>query len=148
MIRQRIDEDEEDRTSYLEKKALKIFSLTLDILTFLLIVALLIMIFKQIIGLFLETLWISDIKYKIDAVLFALILVELFTILFYYLKEHRVRVDRIIEVGIISLVRDIIFKIFDLDNGKLYAMALILLVLGVLFFIEKYYAKNLSEKEN
>lgn len=148
MIRPSREEDKEDKASYLEKKALKIFSLTLDILTFLLIISLLIMILKQIINLFLETLWTSDIKSKIDTVLFSLILVELFTILFYYLKEHRVRVDRIIEVGIISLVRDIIFKIFDLDNGKLYAMALILFVLGVLFFIEKYYSKNFTEKEN
>lgn len=129
-------------TSAVEKKVLRFFSLIVDVLTFLLILALLLMIVRQIVLLFAGPIWTLEIKEKIDTMLFALILVELFTILFFYLKEHRIKVDRIIEVGIISLVRDVIFKVYETDVLRLFAMAAILVVLGALFFIEKYFSKS------
>lgn len=129
-------------TSVIERKMLKFFSLVVDVLIFLLIVALLFMIIRQIFILFSGPIWALEIKEKIDTMLFALILVELFTILFFYLKEHRIKVDRIIEVGIISLVRDVIFKVYETEVNRLFAMAAILVVLGALFFIEKYFAKS------
>lgn len=131
-----------EKTSVLEKKMLTFFSLIVDVLTFLLIVALLFMIVRQIILLFGGPIWALEIKDKIDTMLFALILVELFTILFFYLKEHKIKVDRIIEVGIISLIRDVIFKVYETEVARLFAMAAILVVLGALFFIEKYFAKS------
>lgn len=131
-----------NETSAIERKVLKFFSLVVDVLTFLLIIALLFMIIRQIFLLFAGPIWVLEIKDKIDTMLYALILVELFTILFFYLKEHRIKVDRIIEVGIISLIRDVIFKVYETEIMRLFAMAAILVVLGALFFIEKYFAKT------
>lgn len=138
----------DSKTSVFEKKVLSFLSLVLDVLTFLLIVALLIFIVKEIFDLFSGLGLNFDIKEKIEIMLFALILVELFTILFFYLKEHRIKVDRIIEVGIISLVRDVIFKFNEFEVTRLFALAAVLIVLGGLFFIEKYFSSTRARADD
>lgn len=111
------------------------------ILIIVLIIGLLIIILRELYTLF-NFVFISPIDILINKILFIFILIELFTILIGYLRTEFIKVERIIEVGIISLVRDIIFHFSDIDNGKLYGISAILLVFGIIFFIEKYYSKE------
>ena len=107
----------------------------------LLIVALFATIIYEIYVIFV-TIAGGDITHTIDGILFAFILVELFTILYTYLVKHYIKVERVIEVGIISIVREIIFKHLEMGTDMVYATATLLIALGVLFLIEKHYSKE------
>lgn len=126
----------------MEKKVLSILDFTLHILSLFLILALVIVILRELSVLFLVDILKADVQTIVDNILFILILVELFTILYAYLKKHYIKVERVVEVGIISIVREVIFKIFDIEVTKIYALSAILLVMGGIFFIEKKYSKE------
>jgi uncharacterized membrane protein (DUF373 family) len=120
----------------------KPFSSIFNLLIYFLIIALLIIIIKELFFLFTGTIWNADVKYAIDMILFIFILIEIFTILLAYLRTEHVKVERIVEVGIISLVRDLIFHATTMEPTRAYGLSAILLVFGILFFIEKYFSKE------
>jgi uncharacterized membrane protein (DUF373 family) len=120
----------------------KPFSSVFNILIYFLIIALLIIIIKELYYLFASTIWNGDVKIAIDMILFIFILIEIFTILIAYLKTEFIKVERIVEVGIISLVRDLIFHATTMEPTRTYGLSAILLVFGLLFFIEKYFSKE------
>jgi uncharacterized membrane protein (DUF373 family) len=80
---------------------------------------------------------LSDIKTTIDIVLFIFILIELIIILFEYITKGNIKVENIIEVGIISVVREVMFHSLDMDPVRIFSLAGILLVFGGIFYIEK-----------
>ena len=125
----------------------KPFSIIFNILIYFLILAVLIVIVKELYFLFSGSIWDGEIKLIIDKILFIFILIEIFTILIAYLKTEHVKVERIVEVGIISLVRELIFYINSMEPNRAYAFASILLVFGILFFIEKYFSNNNESKK-
>ena len=127
---------------FIDDKLLGILDIVLHILLFLLIVALLVAILFELKTLFFVHLFNGNISVIIDHILFAFILVELFTILYSYLKKHYIKVERVVEVGIISLVRDLIFTVTEIESTKIYAISVTLLVLGGIFFVEKHFAKD------
>ncbi|MDP7179894.1 MAG: phosphate-starvation-inducible PsiE family protein [Candidatus Woesearchaeota archaeon] len=127
---------------FIDDKLLGMLDVVLHILLFILIVALLVAILFELKTLFFVHLFNASVNVIIDHILFAFILVELFTILYSYLKKHYIKVERVVEVGIISLVRDLIFRIPDIETGKIYAIAVTLLVLGAIFFVEKHFSKD------
>lgn len=121
-----------------EKKVLYLLDLSIHILIFLLIIALFVTIIYELFSIFFVNIPRADIHTIVDSILFALILVELFTILYTYLKKHFIKLTRVIEVGIISIVREIIFKIFDIPTVKIYSLSALLFVLGAIYFIARY----------
>jgi len=129
---EKLDKFTETMLSWLKK--------LLNVLIMLIIIALIVTIFYKLYLLFFKEIASGNIQSIIDNILFTLILVELFTILYSYLQKHYIKVERIIEVAIISIVRESLFRVYDLDAGKIYALAVLLVAFGVLFFIEKYYS--------
>ena len=123
-------------------KFLPFLKYTLNILIIVVIIALLVTIVYKLFLLFTTDIVSKDLHNILDNILFTLILIELFTILYAYFQKHYVKVERIVEIGIISIVREVIFQVYDLDSGKIYAISALLIALGLLFFIEKYYSKN------
>ena len=128
-----------------EEKILPLMDYALHILIFILIVALFIAILISLFDLFFVQVADGNLHLIINDILFVFILVELFTILNQYLTKHTIRVERIVEVGIISIIREIIFIAFEIEVAKVYAISVLLLSLGGLFFIEKYFG---SKKTN
>jgi uncharacterized membrane protein (DUF373 family) len=125
-----------------EFRILGYFEKLLNVLIFILLIALTLIIFKELYQLFAYEFFTADVKELIDSVLFVFILIELFTILFSYLKKGYIKVERIVEVGIISLVRDVIFHISSFEIMRIFGIAALFLTLGFLFYIEKYFSKN------
>jgi uncharacterized membrane protein (DUF373 family) len=64
-----------------------------------------------------------------------LILVELFRSLIYYLREHRVSVTLMLEVAIVSEVREILLYPPTALGTQVYGNALLLAVLGALLYL-------------
>ena len=126
-----------------ENRVIKYLERVLNVLIFLLIVSLIILILRELYVLFVYELFKNgNVKEIVDLILFVFILIELFTVLISYLKKGYIKVERIIEVGIISIVRDLIFHIETALPQKLYSSAAILLVFGAIFFIEKRFSRQ------
>src|SRR6201996_5969857 len=51
-----------------------------------------------------------DFSFVIGDILFILVLLELFRLLLIYLEEHRVSVSTMVEVGIVSTLREVILR--------------------------------------
>jgi uncharacterized membrane protein (DUF373 family) len=74
-----------------------------------------------------------DFRIVISEVLFVLVMVELVRLLQVYLWQHHIAVDTMVEVGIISTLREVVlFGVVDLDWRKIIAIAVLLLALGTL----------------
>ena len=119
-----------------EGKVLKLSRKGLEILFYLLVLILFVIIIRQFYDLVTMTLF-GDIKNTVDAVLFIFILIELQIILFEYILKGFIKVESIIEVGIISLVRETIFHILDMTPLRIFSLAAVLLVFGGIFYIER-----------
>lgn len=128
-----------DLTDFKNEKLLKSFKGIFNLLVILLIIGLLIIILRELYNLF-TGVFSAKISVIINGVLFIFILIELFTILTSYLQFEHIKVERIVEVGIISIVRDTIFHAFELEPAKMYGLSALLLVFGVLFFVEKKFS--------
>jgi uncharacterized membrane protein (DUF373 family) len=73
---------------------------------------------------------------------FVLILAELDRTLIVYLREHRVSVALIVEVAIVSTVQDLMLKsAHEYDPQRVFGGALLLLVLGGLLALERYFGR-------
>ena len=126
----------------IEGKLLGALDVILHLIIFLLIIATLGTIFIEMYKLFVVELITGNVRVIIEHILFTFILIELFTILHSYLIKHYIKVERIIEVGIISVVREIVFQVFEIEVSRIYALAVLLIALGALFFIEKHFSKE------
>lgn len=105
-----------------------------DILVFALVIALLALAARALIDLSHLILASSlDVRGSIAEVLYLLVIVELIEILIVYLREHRVAVDFMVEVAIVSILREIVgHGVVDFHWEQLLATAALLLVLGML----------------
>ena len=78
----------------------------------------------------------------LSQVVFVLILAELYRTLIFYLREHRVSVTLIVEVAIVSTLQELILKSADhFDAARVYSSAVLLLVLGTLLAMERYFSR-------
>jgi uncharacterized membrane protein (DUF373 family) len=74
-----------------------------------------------------------DFRNVISEVLFMLVMVELVRLLLVYLREHHVAMDFMVELGIVSILREVVLKgVVELDWEQIIAISVFLLVLGVL----------------
>jgi len=114
------------------RKSLEIF---FDIVVMLFLFFILYLTVYSIYLNFRLTYKVTDPKLLIANILVTIILIETYRILIIYLRQHRVSMSHILEVGIVALVQKIIvasdFK--ELDALKLFAIGGLLLVLGYLY---------------
>lgn len=123
------------------EKMLSSFEKTLQILILSLIFALIIAFVKSLYILFFEIILVGgSVSLIIHEILYILILVELYTVLGSYLMKGYVKVERVVEVGIIALIRSTVIDFSALDTSKIYPLVALLIALGVIFFIEKYFS--------
>lgn len=82
----------------------------------------------------------------LSEVVYVLILTELYRTLIYYLREHRISVILMLEVAIVSVLRDQILATAQRpDWQRVVSGSLLLLVLGALLFIERSSARARSD---
>jgi uncharacterized membrane protein (DUF373 family) len=81
-----------------------------------------------------QTLWRgTDFSQVIADILFILVLMELFRLLVIFLEEHRISVAAMVEVGIVSTLREVILKGVMADDWRqMLVLCLFILTLGVL----------------
>jgi uncharacterized membrane protein (DUF373 family) len=74
----------------------------------------------------------TDFSAVIADILFILVLIELFRLLIIYLEEHRISVSTMVEVGIVSTLREIILTgTMQVDWRQMLVLCVFILTLGV-----------------
>lgn len=74
----------------------------------------------------------TDFSALIGDILFILVLIELFRLLLIYLEDHRFSVSTMVEVGIVSTLREIILKgPMEADWRQLLVLCVFIFTLGV-----------------
>jgi uncharacterized membrane protein (DUF373 family) len=74
-----------------------------------------------------------DFSFVIGDILFILVLLELFRLLLIYLEEHRVSVSTMVEVGIVSTLREVILRgALHIEWQQLLVLCAFIVTLGVL----------------
>jgi len=74
----------------------------------------------------------TDFALVVGDILFILVLLELFRLLLIYLEEHRVSVETMVEVGIVSTLREVILKgALHIEWPQLLVVSVFVITLGV-----------------
>lgn len=118
-----------------------------DVVAFLLMVLLL--------AVALQTLWrlarmafveAAPTNHVLSEMIFVLILMELYRLLIYYLREHRVSVVLTVEVALISTLQELMLKgAHEFEWHRLLAISLLLAVLGGLLVLERWVVRRRYE---
>jgi uncharacterized membrane protein (DUF373 family) len=75
----------------------------------------------------------TDFSAVIADILFILVLIELYRLLVIYLDEHRISVSTMVEVGIVSTLREVILTgAMEVDWRQMLVMCAFILTLGLL----------------
>ena len=91
-------------------------------------------------GLAATTELLSDI-------IFVLILMELYRLMIYYLREHRVSVALMVEVALVSILREVMLKgAYGFEWLRLVGLSLLLGVLGGLLAMERWMGRWRNER--
>ena len=116
-------------------------------------VAFLLMVF--LLALALQTLWrlarmalveAAPTNHVLSEIIFVLILMELYRLLIYYLREHRVSVVLTVEVALISTLQELMLKgAHEFEWHRLLAISLLLAVLGGLLVLERWVVRRRHE---
>jgi|SRR5579872_448167 len=77
-------------------------------------------------------------SFVLSQIVLLLILVELFRTLIFYLREHRVSVSLMLEVAIVSELREILLNQPTSLGTQAFGTALLLTVLGALLLVDRY----------
>jgi uncharacterized membrane protein (DUF373 family) len=114
-----------------------------DVIAFLLIMLLLL--------LSLQTLWrlarmaLIEAASAIDLlseIIFVLMLMEVYRLMIFYLREHRISVALTVEVALVSTLREVILKgAHEFDWRRIMGLSLLLVVLGGLLAMERCMAR-------
>jgi uncharacterized membrane protein (DUF373 family) len=132
----------DNRESKFVNRVLPILKTISNIIIILLIIALLVTIVYKLFILYFYDIASGNFQNIINDLLLLIILIELFTILYSYLQKYYIKVERVIELGMISIIREMLFKVQEFEIGRIMAVAVLLVSFGILFFIEKYYSKS------
>jgi|SRR5579875_501636 len=74
-----------------------------------------------------------DVRGLLSQVLFVTLLVELYRLLVVYLREHRVAVDFVVEIALVSALREVVLRgVTELTWEQLLAITAFVLALGAL----------------
>jgi len=108
-------------------------------------VVLFILMIKAIAGLLFSLVQPFDFKTVAAELIYILVLIEIYRLLIIYLREHRIAVDIMIEVGIVSALREIILHgILEIDPLKIIAISVLFVALLLLL---RYGAVRKDETE-
>jgi uncharacterized membrane protein (DUF373 family) len=106
-----------------------------DIIVIGICVVLFVLMLKVILELFLSLFQPLDFRIIAGELIYVLVLVEIYRLLIIYLREHRIAVDIMIEVGIVSALREIIlYGILEIDPWKIIAVSV--LFIALLFLLQ------------
>ena len=118
-----------------------------DVVAFLLMTLLL--------ALALQTLWrlarmafveAAPTNLLLSEIIFVLILMEVYRLLIFYLREHRVSVVLTVEVALISTLQELMLKgAHEFEWPRLVALSLLLVVLGGLLALERWVVRRRHE---
>lgn len=88
---------------------------------------------KTILGMYFAIAMPLDFQFIASELIYILVLVEIYRLLIIYLQEHRIAVDIMIEVGIVSILREtILHGISNIEPLNLAAISLFILALTLL----------------
>src|SRR5258706_16221521 len=74
----------------------------------------------------------TDFSLVVGDILFLLVLLELFRLLLIYLEEHRVSVETMVEVGIVSTLREVILRgALHIEWQQLLVICFFIITLGL-----------------
>jgi uncharacterized membrane protein (DUF373 family) len=74
----------------------------------------------------------TDFSLVVGDILFLLVLLELFRLLLIYLEQHRVSVSTMVEVGIVSTLREVILRgALHVDWQQLLVVCVFIITLGL-----------------
>jgi uncharacterized membrane protein (DUF373 family) len=88
----------------------KYLELTQDVIVFGLCVVLFLGMGLKLVHLYQLTIEGTDFSLVLGDILFILVLLELWRLLLIYLEEHRISVATMVEVGIVSTLREVILR--------------------------------------
>lgn len=107
--------------------------LIMDIIIVSLIAVIFVLVSKTIFLMAKSLLNETNITYIISEIMFIFILMETTRLLIIYLEYHRVAIDTMVEIVIVSILREILLKgILHIEPLLLAGVALIIVVLGML----------------
>jgi uncharacterized membrane protein (DUF373 family) len=82
----------------------------------------------------------------LSEIVFILILTEVYRLLIFYLREHRISVALTVEVVLVSTLREVMLKgAHEFDWPRLLALCLLLVVLGGLLAMERWMRRRRNE---
>ena len=118
-----------------------------DVVVFLLMVMLLALSLQALWRLarmaFLESAATTEL---LSEVIYLLILTEVYRLLIFYLREHRISVALAVEVAIVSTLRELMLKgVQEYEWLRLLGVSVLLLVLGGLLVLERYMGRWRNE---
>lgn len=103
----------------------------------------------QLLDMFVALLRARNPQEVTSDTLVILILVELFRLLVIYFQEHRISVGVAVEVAIVSILREVIVRgLLDFTTGKIIAIGIFLLALGILLRIRPWSYSTSEEIRN
>jgi uncharacterized membrane protein (DUF373 family) len=104
-----------------------------DIIIIGICVVLFVLMLKVMIGLVLALFQPLDFRNIAGELIYILVLVEIYRLLIIYLREHRIAVDIMIEVGIVSALREIILiGVLEVNPWNLIAISVLFIALLLL----------------
>lgn len=104
-----------------------------DIIVIGICIVLFILMLKVIASLLLSLAGPLDFRVIAGELIYILVLVEIYRLLIIYLREHRIAIDIMIEVGIVSVLREIILHgALEIDPGKIIAVSVFFISLLLL----------------
>lgn len=111
----------------------KYVEVILDLILMGLVVVAFILIGKTIYLLGLSIYETTNISFVISEIMFIFILIETVRLLIIYLEYHRVAIDTMVEIAIVSILRELILKgVLHIEPIVLAAASLFVVVLGLL----------------
>ena len=82
----------------------------------------------------------------LSEVIFVLILMEVYRLLIFYLREHRISVALTVEVALVSTLREVMLKgAHEFEWSRLLGLSLFLVVLGGLLVMERWMGRWRNE---
>lgn len=107
-----------------------------------------ILVMVALLALSLQAMWrlgrtavveVAPVSHVLSDVIFLLILTELYRLLIYYLREHRISVALAVEVTLVSVLREVMLNgAHEFEWHRLAALSLLLSVLGGLLALERW----------
>jgi uncharacterized membrane protein (DUF373 family) len=125
----------------------KYIEVTMDLILLGLVIVTFIFIVKTIYMLGLTIYRETNIPHTISEFLFIFILIEVLRILIIYMEFHHISVDIMVELAIVSILREIIIKgAVEIETIKLAGLSFLIIVLGLLLKFGGIRVKFAEEK--